>query len=146
MRALMIALFVSLPAAAQNMPMPGPACGYTPQHDILLVGALYALVAVLGYWVLTQAVKETSTCIKRVGDVTGSVLVIVGLLGLLCAVAGHVRDAMRNSGSGPTMMAPAQFQPGQPMSPGMGMMPSGQPAAGNEQAPAPKKEKAAKPK
>ena len=90
MRAFMTALFVSLPAAAQAMCMHGPSSGgcCASQYGGLLAGAVYAVVATLGYWVLLQAVKETSTCIKRIGDVLGSVLVVVGLLGLLCAVAG----------------------------------------------------------
>jgi hypothetical protein len=135
MKTFLTALFVSLPAAAQAMCMHGAGGGCAPQHGGLVAGAVYAVVATLGYWVLLQAVKESSTCIKRIGDVLGSVLVVVGLLGLLCAVAGHVKSSMRRccGGPGPMMAAPGQPQ-------GMGMMP---PVA-DEPAPAPKK--AAKPK
>ena len=138
MKALLTAFFVFLPAAAQAC-MYGPSCG-GPGLGGLMVGAVYAGVAVLGYWVLLQAVKESaSLCIKRIGDVLGSVLVVVGLLGLLCAVAGHVKNSMCQYGPGP---GPMMMAPGQP--PGMGMMPPGNPPIVDE--PAPAQKKAAKPK
>jgi hypothetical protein len=125
MKALLSAFFVSLPAAAQAMCMTGSAggcCG--AHHGGLIAGAAYAVVATLGYWVLLQAVKESSTCIKRIGDVLGSILVIVGLLGLLCALVGHVRGSMGKccTGSNPSVM---MTQPGQ--AEGMGEMPPGHP-------------------
>ena len=140
MKTFLTVLSLSLPAAAQAMCMQGAGGCCAPQHGGLVAGAVYAVVATLGYWVLLQAVKESSTCIKRIGDVLGSVLVVVGLLGLLCAVTSHVKSSMRCCGGpGPMMTAP-----GQPQGMGMGMMPPGYPAVGDEPAPAPKK--AAKPK
>jgi hypothetical protein len=138
----MTAAFVFLPAAAQAMCMAGAGAGCCGAcHGGLIAGAAYAVVATLGYWVLLQAVKETSTCIKRIGDVLGSVLVIVGLLGLLCAVTGHVRNSLgkccgRQPGG---MMMPA---PGQGPDTDMGMMPPGHPPVGEM----PAQKKAAKSK
>jgi hypothetical protein len=151
MRALITALLVSLPAAAQAQNIQGFGrgdCGCCGSYGGLIIGAAYALMAALGYWVLTHSAKETaSLCVKRIGDVVGSVLVIVGLLGLLCAVIGHTRDSIRRSCAGP---GPGMMSPGQPqgLGMGMGMMPPGQPGAGEEQAPppAPKKEKPPKPR
>jgi lipopolysaccharide export LptBFGC system permease protein LptF len=113
----MAAVFVSLPAAAQAMCLSGSGAGCcAARHGGLLAGAAYAVVATLGYWVLLQAVKETSTCIKSIGDVLGSVLVIVGLLGLLCAVTGHIRSSLGRCCGGPApaamMAAPNQGQAG----------------------------------
>ena len=126
----MTALFVSLPAAAQAMCMHGfGAGGGVCHHGGLLAGAAYAVVATLGYWVLLQAVKESSTCIKRIGDVLGSVLVIVGLLGVLCSVAGHIKSSLSKCccGRGPMMTAPGQPQD-------MGMMSPEMPSAADAQA------------
>jgi hypothetical protein len=130
----MTALFVSLPVAAQAACLFGPGAGCCSfHHGGLLAGAAYALVAVLGYWVLLQAVKETSVCVKRIGDVLGSILVIVGLVGLLCAVAGHIRGSMgKCCAGGPMMTAPGQPQ-------GMGMMPPGHPSVEDDAAPAQRK-------
>ncbi len=113
MKRLVTVALLSLPAAAlaQGMPMREPMMGGCCRHGAggLMAGALYAVVAVLGYWVLTQAVKETSACIKRIGDVLGSILVLIGLLGLLCATFGHVRHSMCrrcSMAAASSMMAP----------------------------------------
>jgi hypothetical protein len=90
-----------------------------------MAGAAYAFIAVLGYWVLLQAVKETSNCIKRIGDVLGSILVVVGLLGLLCAVASHVKTAMHRCCCGGQGPAAAMTAPVSPQD--MGEMPPGHP-------------------
>ena len=113
MKRLVTVALLSLPAAAlaQGMPMREPMMGGCCRHGAggLMAGALYAVVAVLGYWVLTQAVKETSACIKRIGDVLGSMLVLIGLLGLLCATFGHVRHSQ--SGRCPVAGAPGMTAP-----------------------------------
>ena len=111
MKRLVTVALLSLPAAAQAMGMHGPDGGCAGRCGAggLLAGALYAVVAVLGYWVLLQAVKETSACIKRIGDVLGSILVLIGLLGLLCATFGHVRHSQ--SGRCPVAGAPGMTAP-----------------------------------
>jgi len=131
----MTSVFVSLPEAARAMGLSGCGSGCCAAHQGgLLTGAAYAVVATLGYWVLLQAVKETSACVRRIGDVLGSVLVIVGLLGVLCSVTGHIRNSLgkRCGGPGPMVMAPGEPQ-------GMGLLPPGHPPVGDEPAPAPKK-------
>jgi hypothetical protein len=140
MKALLTTFGVCLPAAAQAMCMTGSAAGCcAAPHGGLMGGAAYAVIATLGYWVLLHAVKETSTCIKRIGDVLGSVLVIVGLLGLLCAVTGHIRSSLgRCCGGQPPAAAMPAPEPGQDM----GSLPPGHPPVGGG-APA---QKARKPK
>jgi len=134
MNGLMTSSLWALPAAAQGMGMmPGYCHGGC--HGIL-AGAAFAVVAVLGYWVLLQAVKETSTCIKRIGDVLGSVLVILGLLGLLCATVSHIKAAMGCCHRQCLTAPPAE---------GMAM-PPGHPPVGGMIAPAPETKKGGKPK
>ena len=144
MRTWMTALFVSLPAAAQAMCLHGSGAGCCgAHHGGLLAGAAYAVVATLGYWVLLQAVKETSTCIKRIGDVLGSVLVIVGLLGLLCAVTGHIKNSLCQCcvGPGPHAM---MTEPGP--AEGLGEMPPGHPPVGGMMPQSPGAKKGGRPK
>jgi Na+/H+-translocating membrane pyrophosphatase len=64
------------------------------------------VIAVLGYWVLLQAVKESAAWLKRSGYVLGGVLAVAGLLGLLCSVASHSRCSSSRSCLGPGMMPP----------------------------------------
>lgn len=59
-----------------------------------LGGALLAAIAALGYWTLSRAEKDSGAA-KRAGQATGWVLVVVGLLGFLCASASHIA---KNSG------------------------------------------------
>ena len=91
MKGLIALLFVSMPAAAQAMgphgAMGGMRGGYAGHGPIVL----YALLAALGYWVLQHAAKETAKYVKRTGVTLGMVLVVVGLLGVLCGLANHVR-------------------------------------------------------
>jgi hypothetical protein len=144
MRVFMTALFVSLPAAAQALCMGGSSGGYCAAHHCgLLAGAVYAAVAVLGYWVLLQAVKETSTCIKRIGDVLGSVLVIVGLLGLLCALAGHVKSSLGKCWCG---RAPAAAMTEPAPAEGLGEMPADHPEVAGMMPPCPLSKKGGKPR
>lgn len=139
MKKILTVVLLSLPAAAQAMCSPGGGlCQSCRGGWVLASGALYAAVAVLGYWVLLQAVKETSACIKRIGDVLGSVLVVIGLLGLLCATFSHIKDSMARS------VCPAQANMPQPSHPDfmMGQMEPGrqpqQPMGGmDQQQPAP---------
>jgi hypothetical protein len=125
MRYLPTAFFLSLPAAAQAMYGPGPAaCGCASGPGGLLGGAAWAVVAVLGYWVLLQAVKESGVWIKRIGNALGGVLMVVGVLGMLCAVASHSKCA------GSRLCAvPGGMGPGQPFA--MGLMPPGHPPIGD---------------
>ena len=64
MKTFLTVLSLSLPAAAQAMCMQGAGGCCAPQHGGLVAGAVYAVVATLGYWVLLQAVKESSERIK----------------------------------------------------------------------------------
>jgi len=123
MKKILTMVLLSLPAAAQAMCSPGGGpCQSCRGGWVLASGALYAAVAVLGYWVLLQAVKETSNCVKRIGDVLGSVLVVIGLVGLLCATFSHIKDSMARS------VCPAQANMPQPSHPDfmMGQMNPGQ--------------------
>ncbi len=81
-----------MPAAAQACGMSG-GCS----NSGLMVSAVYAVLAALGYWVMQNSVKETSACVKRTGVTVGTALVIIGLAGLLCGVASHVKNTMSNN-------------------------------------------------
>jgi hypothetical protein len=93
MKVITSLLLTAMPAAAyagecRPMGMNGAYHGH-----IFIV--LYAAIAALGYWVARNAAKDTSACVKRVGITVSVVLVVVGLLGVLCGVAGHVRNSCR---------------------------------------------------
>jgi hypothetical protein len=90
---------VTLPAAAQAAGMRG-GCGDPGGIPVHAVSALYAALAVLGYWVLQHASKETASYIKKTGLVLGMALVIIGLLGLLCGVGSHINKSMERSCTG----------------------------------------------
>ena len=88
---------MSLPAAAQAYGMSGGGhggCGYAGS-------VLFAALAVLGYWVLQHAGKETASYIKRTGIVLGITLLVIGLLGLLCGVGSHISQGMSRSCAAP---------------------------------------------
>ena len=91
MKILIAMLVASLPAAAQacGMGMPGgEQCGGAGIHAAT---ALYAVLAILGYWVLQHAAKETLKYVKRAGTIVGMTLVVIGLLGFLCGVRSHIK-------------------------------------------------------
>lgn len=99
MKILITLVLVAFPAAAQACGMSGGGymgghggCGFAPF-------LLCALIAALGYWVAQHAAKETANCIKRLGSVTGTILVIIGLLGILCAAGSHIKRNMPCHGS-----------------------------------------------
>ncbi len=93
MKMLITMFLVTLPAAAQAAGMRG-GCGHGGGHA---AAALYAVLAVLGYWVAQHAAKETANCIKRTGAVVGMTLVVIGLLGLLCGVGSHIKKSLARS-------------------------------------------------
>jgi len=66
--------------------------------------ALYALLSALGYWVLQHAWKETANLVKRTGAAVGILLVVIGLAGMLCGVASHVKSSCRCEKGGEMMM------------------------------------------
>ena len=91
MKILIAMLLASLPAAAQayGMEMPGgDQCGSAGVHAAT---ALYAVLAILGYWVLQHSAKETLKYVKRSGTILGMTLVVIGLLGFLCGVRSHIK-------------------------------------------------------
>lgn len=103
---ILITLFLTvLPAAAQACGMAGGGydhggyghggCGSFAPFLIC------AVIAALGYWVAQHAAKETANGIKRLGSVTGTILVIIGLLGILCAAGSHIKKSMACHGSCP---------------------------------------------
>jgi hypothetical protein len=94
MKTLMTVLLVSSPAAAQAMGMHGGGCGGGPKCCVHLAIAIYAVLAVLGYWVMQRADKESGSLVKKTGGVIAWVLIIVGLLGVLCGVGAHIKGAM----------------------------------------------------
>ena len=124
MKNLLTALLVSWPAAAQAMCMHGAGGGgcCAPHHGGLLLGVVFAVLAVLGYGVLQHADKQPGVLVKRAGLTLGLALLLAGLAGLLCAVASHVKSSMRNCccGHSPSeaMMAPAPSRDMDEMPPG----------------------------
>lgn len=91
MKILIAMLVASLPAAAQACGMGTPGgeqCGNAGVHAAT---ALYAVLAILGYWVLQHAAKETAKYVKRAGTIAGMTLVVIGLLGFLCGVRSHIK-------------------------------------------------------
>ncbi len=137
MRTMLTLSLLALPAAARAMY--GSGCGSCSGG--LLAGAAYAVVAVLGYWVLQQAVKESVVWLKRVGYALGGILAFVGALGLLCSVTNHSKGGANRACFGPGMMPPPMgmgMGPGG-MNPGMrpGMMPPGHPPVDDMDMPEP---------
>lgn len=91
MKILIAMLVASLPAAAQACGMGltgGDQCSTAGVHAAT---ALYAVLAILGYWVLQHAAKETLKYVKRSGTILGMMLVVIGLLGFLCGVRSHIK-------------------------------------------------------
>lgn len=97
MKGLITVFLLALPAAAQAMGGEGGGAGCGGSCG-QAVAAVYAILAALGYWVMHTACKETSNCVKKIGHVVGSVLVIIGLLGLLCGVGSHIKKSMKSCG------------------------------------------------
>lgn len=97
MKALLALILVGLPAGAQAMGMRGGMGGYPHGGGAHGAVALYALLAALGYWVLQHAGKQEEKCIKRTGATVATVLIIVGLLGVLCGVGNHIKSGMHSA-------------------------------------------------
>lgn len=99
---IFITLFLAtLPAAAHAYAGYGPGpggCGHGGCGGFAPF-LICAVIAALGYWVAQHAAKETANCIKRMGAVTGTILVIIGLLGILCAAGSHIKRNMACHGS-----------------------------------------------
>ncbi|MBU2573282.1 MAG: hypothetical protein KKH28_04310 [Elusimicrobia bacterium] len=93
MKGLITVFLLSLPASAHAMGLRGCAGNCDPMIGELMSAALYAVVAALGYWVLQHADKEARNYVRRTGLTTGGLLVVFGLLGFLCGIAGHVKTA-----------------------------------------------------
>lgn len=89
-----------------------------------LAGVLMAALAVLGYWTLSRAEKDSGAA-KKAGQATGWILVLIGLLGFLCSTAGHIAKSAghpncqvkESAAAYPDMM---QMPPGHPQVEGMG--------------------------
>ena|GEM_PF-5513146 len=100
-------------------------CGHHGQSCMHAAVLLYSLVAALGYWVMQHAAKETANCVKRTGSVLGTVLVVIGLLGVLCGAASHVRKSLCKKSCCPmggVEMKDAKDAPGAMDKAGMGKM------------------------
>ncbi len=93
-KSLMAISLLSLPAAAQAMGGYGGGCGGGHKCCGHLAIFIYAVLAVLGYWVLQRADKENGALVKKTGSVIAWVLMIVGLLGVLCGVGSHIKGSM----------------------------------------------------
>ena len=103
MKKALIAVLLLLPAGAQGMwdHHTGAYWGAMRPPSPLglhLAVALYALLAALGYWVLQHAARESAASVRRPGKTVGWTLIVTGLLGLLCGLAGHVRAHARCQG------------------------------------------------
>lgn len=98
MKILLTLFFVALPAAAQACGMSGGGHGRGGCSSFAPF-LICAVIAALGYWVAQHAAKETANGIKRLGSVTGTILVIIGLLGILCAAGSHIKRSMNCHGS-----------------------------------------------
>ncbi len=100
-----------------------------------------AAVAVAGWWVLRVNEKDGSGAVAWGGRIVGWTLVVVGLLGTLCAVAGHIKNQIVSAeccrGEGRDMMAGGDRRGWE----GGTMMPPGHPPAdgADKDSPAPKK-------
>ncbi|PIU18022.1 MAG: hypothetical protein COT18_11345 [Elusimicrobia bacterium CG08_land_8_20_14_0_20_59_10] len=89
MKILMTMLLVSLPAAAQAAGMRhGMGQAAVGVH---LASVLYAALAALGYWVLQHASKEAAGLVKKTGMLVGTLIIVIGLLGVLCGVGSHIK-------------------------------------------------------
>ncbi|HBL18721.1 MAG: hypothetical protein A2X36_16500 [Elusimicrobia bacterium GWA2_69_24] len=66
------------------------SCAHSPMAGT----ALLAAVAALGYGVLHHAEKDHGN-VKTAGQITGWVLLSLGLLGFLCGVFGHIVGSAR---------------------------------------------------
>ena len=98
MKTLMALILAGLPAGAQAMGMAG---GMGMHGGGMRLGgfahgavALYAILAALGYWVLQHAGKQEDKLIRRTGATVATVLIAVGLLGVLCGVVSHVKSSI----------------------------------------------------
>lgn len=104
MKILITLVLTALPAAAHAYAGYGPGgpgdCGHGGCSGFAPF-LICALIAALGYWVAQHAAKETANCIKRMGSVTGTILVVIGLLGILCAAGSHIKRNMACHGSCP---------------------------------------------
>lgn len=91
MKTLITICLLSFPAAAQAMGMHGGGCGASGCSHLSAV--LYAAIAALGYWVLQHSGKEADALVKNIGRVVAFILLVLGLLGFLCGIVGHMRSA-----------------------------------------------------
>ena len=69
-------------------------CGSGCTH--MAVG-LYALLAALGYWIMQHSAKETANCVKRAGQILSWTFIVIGMMGILCGVASHVKNMCHKS-------------------------------------------------
>jgi len=110
-KTLLTVLLTCWPAAAQAVCMTGTGGCCMPHHGGLALGFLFAALAALGYGVLQHADRQNGSLVKRAGLTVGLILILLGLAGLLCAVAGHIKASCHKCcvGHGPSeaMMAPA---------------------------------------
>ena len=91
---ILISLFlVALPATAQACGAQGGGQGGCGSAPFLLS----SVIAALGYWVLQHSGKETAAYIKRTGIAVGLALLVIGLLGLMCALGSHVKKSCGRS-------------------------------------------------
>lgn len=107
---ILLTLLAALPAGAQAMGMDCMHGGMRPPHPMGLHLAimLYAVMAALGFWVLQRAAKETESCVRRPGKTVAWFLMLFGLLGMLCALASHVKkNCACSKKCGMEMSAPA---------------------------------------
>jgi len=104
MKILIAMLLVAAPVAAQAMGMRGGMHGGAGIH---LAMGLYAVLAVLGYWVLQHSAKETVNYVRKTGQVLAWALIVIGLLGVLCGMVNHAKMSAKNCRcSGAGMMEP----------------------------------------
>ena len=94
MKILIAMLLVAAPAAAQAMGMHGG--GMHGGAGIHLAVGVYAVLAVLGYWVLQHSAKETVNYVRKTGQVLAWALIVIGLLGVLCGMAAHAKMSAKN--------------------------------------------------
>ena len=97
MKTLMTALLVIAPAAAQAMGMHDGKPGSGSGAGIHQVVGFYAVIAALGYWILTHSAKETANYLKKTGHALGWALIVISLLGVLCGVFFRVREMYRSN-------------------------------------------------
>ncbi len=102
MKILIAVLLTAVPAAAQAMGMHGGMRGgmhgCCSGAGVHMAVALYALMAVIGYWVLQHSSKETANYVKKTGQVLGWSIIVIGLLGIICGLGSHARKNCRCSG------------------------------------------------